>query len=488
MNTHSLPALLCCFAAFSTSLAAQQFDQAIYGRGLNGTVALMQGSTSNSLTAAGAYLNPTLTTFAGTWNGTAWSPTLPTGASPTTGIGSWATAANGDILNGSSFTIQRWSTATGTWTAYAAAPSPTYAITEFQGTVLIGTAAGLFAWDTTTAAWVTFGTITGQPLTGTVLGLMQQGGALYAAGPQMQVPGTSGVQIASWNGAVWTAMPNPSTSANAHLERAVVLPNGTFFVSHFLSGTGGPNYELRQFDGTNWTLLARMDGLVLCAAQLPDGNAVVGGTFTNLAGSPTTGLARFDGSGFNTFATLQGFSGTTPVVHQLRLLDDDVLVAGGYFSTVDSINASCIAAFHAMVGGNSASIGTGCVGVGGLNTLTAINQPLIGKTFSSQATGMGAASFLYLTRSSTTIPGGLQLSTLFPSPPSCYGYVGPDYSEVIPGPFGPTFTLSFFVPPTVTLVGTVLNQQLLYFQPASSSLPNGEVTSTNGQGITFGRM
>ncbi|MFO1078104.1 MAG: hypothetical protein U1E73_10330 [Planctomycetota bacterium] len=488
MTASRLPLLIAGIAALTASLSAQTFDSTIYNRGIRGTVGLIAGTTSNLTTVGGAY-GPAApaTEFVTTSAGAAWTPALPPGSTTTTNPDTWQQLANGTIVSGDPLgVVRQWNVASGAPTQLGA-PMPAYirTIGEHAGNLVVGGAftplggiASLLSWNAAAGQWQPYGSVGGVNVTGTVFGALPYRGDMICYGPTFQAPGIGSTMLARFNGAAWTAIPTIPTTSTQPLEFAAVLANGDIVAMHRTPGLGTtPPYDLYRLSNGVWKHIAKqIDAPVRALLELPDGDLLIGGQFTTVNFTGATGLARYDGNSWSAVANVQGS------VFALHMFADDVLGVGGNFTAVNGITAIGIAGFRPSVPGMVSPVGAGCVGLGGLNTLAPINQPLLGRTFSSLATGLGNPAMVVMARSSARLPSPVSLSTIFSTGlPNCFVYGTSELLDVILAPGPGTTTLSFAIPADPLFLGYQLWQQATYFETT-------EVTATNAQSVVSGKF
>ncbi|MFO0835996.1 MAG: GC-type dockerin domain-anchored protein [Phycisphaerales bacterium] len=131
------------------------------------------------------------------------------------------------------------------------------------------------------------------------------------------------------------------------------LPNGMVLVG----GIGGAhgNVSLQRSDGL-WTgLRPAFDGPVRASLTLPNGDLIVGGSFTNVLGVPASRIARWDGSSWWALG-----AGMNNDVLALTLMPNGDLIAGGAFTSAGGVAANRVARWN---GSAWSAMGTGMDGV-----------------------------------------------------------------------------------------------------------------------------
>lgn len=131
------------------------------------------------------------------------------------------------------------------------------------------------------------------------------------------------------------------------------MPNGELIVGGtFTSIDGVSASNLARFDGFSWSSMGVVDGSVYALTAMPNGDLVIGGDFTVAGGIAAIGIARFDGVAWSSL-------GDVPNVRALRVRPNGDLVAGGTFSVAGGVAAANIARFD---GTSWTALGAGCDG------------------------------------------------------------------------------------------------------------------------------
>ncbi|MBL8755228.1 MAG: delta-60 repeat domain-containing protein [Planctomycetes bacterium] len=163
------------------------------------------------------------------------------------------------------------------------------------------------------------------------------GGSFFTAG------GVAANGIARWNGASWSAMPG--------------LPGGE--VTDLAMLTSGDliailNGSLWRWGGTVWSAFAAVTGTtpsVVHAIDVANGDLVVAGYFSGIAGVPANNLARFDGTNWYSIPGAAPYS-----VNTAAGLPGGALYVGGDFTTLGGVVARSIARWN---GSAWSSLGAG---------------------------------------------------------------------------------------------------------------------------------
>ncbi|MBL8737230.1 MAG: hypothetical protein JNL12_12440, partial [Planctomycetes bacterium] len=135
--------------------------------------------------------------------------------------------------------------------------------------------------------------------------------------------------MARWDGIAWSPFVD---SPNFTVHGLAVMPNGDLVAGGDFTAIGtAPALGVATWDGTNWSQLTSGAGAfgggdldVLAAVAMPNGDLVVGGSFTTIGGITAQRVARWDGSTWSAIGP--GLPGT---VQGLGVLPNGDLVAGG---------------------------------------------------------------------------------------------------------------------------------------------------------------
>ncbi len=141
-------------------------------------------------------------------------------------------------------------------------------------------------------------------------------------------------------------------------------PDGTLYaVGVFTSAGGNAALRAARWSGGAWSAMgAGFNGLPVELLVMPGGDVLAGGSFDHSGAIVTRGIARWDGSAWSEFAggVRAGVGGTA--VSSLTFLPDGQLVVGGTFTLAGVIAANNVArwdgsAWHAMSTGFGNSVG-----------------------------------------------------------------------------------------------------------------------------------
>jgi hypothetical protein len=381
------------------------------GSGLDGTVNALLVMPNGDLVAGGAF--PSAGTVAAShvarWNGSQWS--APAGV-----VGGEVTAmcvlANGELVISGSFSGNLKRLTGSGWQAFPSAPITLAAsslVSLPNGGLAAASNGGVVRWDGTT--WITT-----PPVNATKLAISPAGELLAAGNTVYRLTGNSWLPLGGNLGLVATAL--------------IALPDGdvqvatgfTFSLPSIITAS------LHRWNGTAWSSSSSPYGQVLAFANTPNGDLVLGGSFTIANNQSVVALTRR--------------------------------------------TTTCPA--------GSMGFGAGCAG-----SLVTTNLPWIGGAFRSEAAGMPTSSVAVgvLGLASTSVP----LSSILPiAAPGCTLLVSPDLLSVAV-PVNGTATLTVPLPDSLALVGATLHQQVLAltFDLTGSLLT---ATATNGLSFTIGAL
>lgn len=174
-------------------------------------------------------------------------------------------------------------------------------------------------------------------------------GAAMSAGSQCPAGAVPGLGLPGTGGSV---------------EAIVVLPNGDAIVGGtFRADQGAPGNSIARYSPESGTWVGLGGGMnrgssVLALTTLPGGEIIAGGTFISAGGLPANKVARFS----PTTGTWSGM-GTLPTdniayILAVAVLSDGDVVAAGAFSTIGGVSANNIARYSMSTGAWS-PMGTG---------------------------------------------------------------------------------------------------------------------------------
>lgn len=265
------------------------------------------------------------------------------------------------------------------------------------------------------------------------------------------------------NGGSWSTFDHPGTTPNLTVVKE--LRDGSLVV--------GGSFLLSRWDGATWSNYGSgIGGLVRALHELPNGELLVAGIFSQVGGLPADGLARWNGSTWIPLDTTPG----TGVTRLVSLPNGDVAMVGSFTSIGDQ-PAAYYAELTTTCPATRVVTGPGC---GGLTLTTTL--PWTGSVLRADASGLVAPSLAYwvLGFSSTSIPISAVIAT---APPSCVLHVHPDV-------YGLQFAndghsrLALTLPDVPALVGVALHHQ----QVALALDATFAISATEALELTVGRF
>jgi hypothetical protein len=297
------------------------------------------------------------------------------------------------------------------------------------------------------------------------------GGWFTAAG------GTSANNIARWNGSAWSAL---GSGVNAEVDALRTLANGDLVAAGNFTVAGGIGANrIARWNGSSWSALGSgLGNRALALTTLPNGDLVASGAFTMAGAVSVNGIARWNGSTWSAFGG--GLNGT---VYALTRQSGGDVFAGGSFTTASGSLSAHVARLTTSCPASATTVGVGCSGVGGTNSLVATGLPWIGGVFTSEASGMPTNSLAVSVRGLS--PVSTSLSAILPQgAPGCTLYASPDLLDVYLTTTG-ALTTSFAIPNSPALANLVLRQQVVALElDAVGAITS--LTSTNALALTIG--
>lgn len=143
--------------------------------------------------------------------------------------------------------------------------------------------------------------------------------------------------LAAWDPSTnaWHAL-GTTFVAGRSIEALLATSNGGL-----IAGMGG---NVVQWNGSGWTTLVPagfggLGGTVFSLAELPNGDVVAGGTFTQINGVAANNIARWDGSAWHPLGAGVTRSPNSAEVKALARMPDGRLVVGGLFVMAGSTSA-----------------------------------------------------------------------------------------------------------------------------------------------------
>jgi hypothetical protein len=314
------------------------------------------------------------------WNGTAWS-SLGSGLNGT--ANAMALTATGELYVGGKFTqaggvparnVARWNGST--WSALGlgvesnirselaevdalalAANGDLYVGGFFDQAGSLTDTNNLARWDGT--AWSRLGTLAYNGTNSYVKSLVvAASGDLYVGGQFTRAGNANATRIAKWNGSVWTTLGQGIGSVSTDGVFAMALaPNGDLYAGgSFVQAGGRAANALAKWNGTAWTpfiafpvtgLGNGVNSYVQALAVAANGDLYVGGLFTQVGRTNTTGVAKWDGAAWSTLGAGVGNGGGSGA-YALSLAASGELYAVGLFDRAGALPVENLARWNGV--------------------------------------------------------------------------------------------------------------------------------------------
>ncbi|MFY9340886.1 MAG: hypothetical protein WAT39_00260, partial [Planctomycetota bacterium] len=301
------------------------------GGGLNDAVRCLAPAANGDVLAAGDFGTGAFGRVA-RWDGLGWS-ILGYGFNANGVMAALCELPGGDVIVGGSFqsagtaivrNIARWSS--GSWSTIGPGvdgiDGPLHCLLPLAGPVFVVGGAmassspepllGVAVWDASAFRPMSTG------LAAPVRKLRSLPGGGTAA--------LSGRQVVSRSATGWTT----AADFGAVATDLAVLANGDFVVCGLFTSVAGVAADgIARWNGTSWAGLgAGLQGTPACLGVAANGDVIVGGNLTAAGGGAVANIARWDGSAWSPLGS--GVSGT---VTALRALPNGDLLVGGAFAT-----------------------------------------------------------------------------------------------------------------------------------------------------------
>ncbi len=248
---------------------------------------------------------------------------------------------------------------------------------------------------------------------------------------------------------VWTRMNSDFSSSGDVVNSLALAPDGTVIVGGvFLNGGSVGAVRIARYHPTtnSWsTLGSGMNNTVVGVAVLPSGDVIAGGYFTVAGGVPVSRVARYN-PGTNSWSDMAGgVSGAFEYVNDVKVLPDGDVVIGGSFTVAGGVPASRIARYHTSTNSWSA-MGSGVNNDVAELTVLPVGDVIAGGFFTTAGGASAAQIARYTfggdTPSITEHPqdvsscpsGSVQFSVTLAPPPGSFTYQW-QWQPVVPGAF-----------------------------------------------------
>jgi trimeric autotransporter adhesin len=391
------------------------------------------------------------------WNGVAWSA-LGSGVSSNflTSVFAMVVLPNGDLIVGGEFT--------------------------FAGGVVANRIA---RWNG--SAWSSFG---GSGTSGTIYAMsVLPNGDLVVGGAFTSAGGVAVNNLARWDGTTWSAL---GAGVDTAVYALTALPDGSVVAGGpFVTAGGAPANAVALWNGSTWSPLgsgmngSNSAGAVLGLHTLPDGDVLAVGIFASAGGVAAPSVARWSGSAWSAIGSgIQsnpGYVTDDRVVCLCALPDGDILV-GGSFTIAGGQAAPNLARLHSPCPATATAYGAGCIGSNGPLVLSATELPWLGGQFRSVTTGIGANSLAF-SLLGFSVPG-VPLSTLHPAGVAGCDLLASGEAVLLLMPGGGVATAAFPLASAPGYLGLQVRHQTIELEPSSGNV--AAVRSSNGLLLTFG--
>ncbi|MHC4652941.1 MAG: hypothetical protein ACYTES_19035 [Planctomycetota bacterium] len=173
------------------------------------------------------------------------------------------------------------------------------------------------------------------------------GPAIYAGGDFSTGNGGAACGVARLDGDQWSAL---GGGLEGEVHALAVFDDGSgagpalYAGGYFATARGSSSDFLSRWNGTFWSPLPGINGVVKALALFDDGSGpalYIGGSFTTAGGIPADRIARWDGSTWSPLGT--GVNGS---VEAMAVFDDGsgpALHVGGGFTAAGGLPANCVA-------------------------------------------------------------------------------------------------------------------------------------------------
>jgi hypothetical protein len=162
-----------------------------------------------------------------------------------------------------------------------------------------GGGGGIKAWNDTT--WSALGAGLGKAGvgSGTAWAIAEHSGSLIVGGEFDLADSVSISNVASWNGSGWDSLGSGTNGAVYAL--AVDIDSGDLFAAGSFDSVAGEPARIARWDGSAWygvDFPCDLSPSVFSITSLlfRNGELLIGGTFTIVGGTPSRGVAKWDGS------------------------------------------------------------------------------------------------------------------------------------------------------------------------------------------------
>lgn len=170
-------------------------------------------------------------------------------------------------------------------------------------------------------------------------------GALVVGGSFTTGDGVAASRVARWDGQSWRGL---GAGVNGDVYAIERLANGDLVAAGtFTASAGAPVNRIARWTGSAWAPLgAGFNGSVWALRTLPNGDLVAGGAFTASGGTPLARIARWDGSAWTGMGAGMTADFGDASVRALTLREDGQLIATGTFDYAGGVHAYGVARWN----------------------------------------------------------------------------------------------------------------------------------------------
>jgi len=175
--------------------------------------------------------------------------------------------------------------------------------------------------------------------------VVTQAGDLLIGGTFAGIDSATSAHVARWHAGTWYPLGlGVNYQGSGDVGAIAPLPNGDVIVGGTFSYAGsGIANNIARWNGTAWSALGSgaNDSVTSLAVQ-PDGSLIVGGKFTTAGGVPANRIAKWDGAAWTSLGSGVA-GGSAPVVNDLAVLASGSVIAAGVFTSAGAASAANIA-------------------------------------------------------------------------------------------------------------------------------------------------
>ena len=162
-------------------------------------------------------------------------------------------------------------------------------------------------------------------------------GELFVGGYFNSMGGIPVNSLARWNGSTWDSVPGISAFPGIEIADMVVWQNKLVVVGN----------QIHAWDGNSWSNFGGWVNGGQSAVEVFNNELYITGNFSNAGGTPTRGIAKWNGTQWDSVGgpglnTSPGYSG-----HDLMVFNNDLILAGG-FTSVNGVYVRGIAAWDGV--------------------------------------------------------------------------------------------------------------------------------------------